>query len=43
MGFQYLQQSDIQLIDQITQPKVCTDDKNDESLPPCDEIVSGFQ
>ena len=33
----------IQLIDQMTQPKICTNDKNDESLPSCDKIVSGFQ
>lgn len=33
----------IQLIDQMTQPKSCTNDKNNKSLPSCDEIVYGFQ
>lgn len=33
----------IQLINQMTQPKVCTNDKNNASLPSCDEIDSGFQ
>ncbi|MCV0410121.1 hypothetical protein [Nitrosopumilus sp.] len=33
----------IRLIDQMTQPKTCTDDKNDKSLPSCDEVGQGFQ
>ena len=33
----------IQLIDQVSRPKSCTYDENDDSLPSCDVFLSGFQ
>ncbi|MFB5620810.1 MAG: hypothetical protein ACE5RC_06745, partial [Nitrosopumilus sp.] len=33
----------IQLADHMSQPKICTNDKNDVTLPSCDEIGQGFQ